>query len=498
MNAAPYIKTPKELNDYEDELLEKKEYKIKYFSDYINILIGKTKNNIIIRNYYYEIKLDMNNLSILTKTIFKSIDESFEFFENIFNQNKVRIKNKTNNYIILVIITYDIIKGKEKKIELYLKENFENKNFLIKELFDKYINLEKTINEEKNNNKKINEENIKLKEENMNMKIEIESLKKNKNNDIEQLKMKIMNQINEIQQQINQFMNQINQIQQQMNSISMNNNIIKNSNNIMNKNDFNLMNNNIYNNNIQKINLNNSSSSGELLFRLVSNKYNELIHIDFKGTDLISTLIKKFRNKSNIFCKDIIFIYNKKFLNEDLTADEAGLIHNSKIFIVNCGKKVIFKILGRYNDRNSCLIRINYYNENQKLSELIDDYLRISGLTYSEIIQFFDNSKRKLKKTISIKDAGLKDNFIIYVEIKESVKLISVNFQSSDKKFSNFNNIKLKCLKSETIVSLIMRYLYEVNQFNKKNKFIFNSKELNLFSSVEESKLLNVSTIFVE
>ena len=148
MNSAPYIKTPKELNDYEDELLEKKEYKIKYFSDYINILIGKTKNNIIIRNYYYEIKLNMNNLSILTKTIFKSIDESFEFFENIFNQNKVRIKNKTNNYIILIIITYDIIKGKEKKIELYLKENFENKNFLIKELFDKY-NLEKTINEEK-------------------------------------------------------------------------------------------------------------------------------------------------------------------------------------------------------------------------------------------------------------------------------------------------------------------------------------------------------------
>ena len=268
-------------------------------------------------------------------------------------------------------------------------------------------------------------------------------------------------------------MNQINQMQQQMNSISMNNNIIKNSNNIMNKNDFNLMNNNIYNNNIQKTNLNNSSSSGELLFRLVSNKYNELIHIDFKGTDLISTLIKKFRNKSNIFCKDIIFIYNKKFLNEDLTADEAGLIHNSKIFIVNCGKKVIFKILGRYNDRDSCLIRINYYNENQKLSELIDDYLRISGLTYSEIIQFFDNSKRKLKKTISIKDAGLKDNFIIYVEIKESVKLISVNFQSSDKKFSNFNNIKLKCLKSETVVSLIMRYHMKlINLIKKINLYL--------------------------
>ena len=127
----------------------------------------------------------------------------------------------------------------------------------------------------------------------------------------------------------------------------------------------------------------------------LSDNYLRLV-FDFKGTDLISTLIKKFRNKSNIFCKDIIFIYNKKFLNEDLTADEAELIHNSKIFIVNCGKKVIFKILGRYNDRDSCLIRINYYNENQKLSELIDDYLRISGLTYSEIIQFFDNSKRKL------------------------------------------------------------------------------------------------------
>ena len=56
MSAAPYINTP---NALEEEILVKKEYKINYLSDYINIVIEKTKNNIIIRSDYYELKLNM-------------------------------------------------------------------------------------------------------------------------------------------------------------------------------------------------------------------------------------------------------------------------------------------------------------------------------------------------------------------------------------------------------------------------------------------------------
>jgi len=145
MDAPPYIYTPNE----EEEILYKKEYKVLYNSDYINIIIEKTKKNIIIRSDYYEIKLNIENLSLLTKVIYKSIDESFEYINNIFIRNKFKIKEKNSKIIKLIIIIYDNIKGKDKEIELFLKENFDNKNFLIKELYNKFMKLEQEIIEEK-------------------------------------------------------------------------------------------------------------------------------------------------------------------------------------------------------------------------------------------------------------------------------------------------------------------------------------------------------------
>ena len=89
----------------EEELITKLEYKVKYNKDIIIITIGKTTTDIIIKSLFYGIKLDMMNLYLFTKITFKSIDESFAFFENIFNQNKVQIKEikpdilKINNAI---------------------------------------------------------------------------------------------------------------------------------------------------------------------------------------------------------------------------------------------------------------------------------------------------------------------------------------------------------------------------------------------------------------
>ena len=229
MSAAPYLKTPIVCGD--EEILSKKEFKIKYFSDYINIIIYKTKNNIIIRSSYYELKLSLEDLSLLTKILYKSIDESFEFINNIFINNKFKIKEINLNEIKIIIITYDVIKGKDKEIELCLKENFNNTNYLIKELFNKYKELEKEIINEKNNNQKLFEENNIIKNENINMKKEIEIIKNNNNNNIEinEMKINIMNinnQIYQLQNQINQFIFQINQIKEGINSILMNNKII--------------------------------------------------------------------------------------------------------------------------------------------------------------------------------------------------------------------------------------------------------------------------------
>ena len=235
MNPAPFITTSKQFySEKEEELLAKNEYKVKYNSDLITIMIGKTKDDIFIRSSYYEIIIDPENLSLLTKVIYKSIDEAYEFIENIFNQNKFRIKEKSSNIIKLIIKTYDIIKGKEKELELCLIENFSNKNNLIKELFNKYMNIEKEINEIKNDNNVINEENEKLKQENNYLKDEIELMKKNHNNDIGGLpiqKKNLLKMIEQFQQQINQLNNQINEINKKINIIqikNLNNNKLKN------------------------------------------------------------------------------------------------------------------------------------------------------------------------------------------------------------------------------------------------------------------------------
>jgi len=193
--------------------------------------------------------------------IFNSTNEAFEFIINIFNQNRYYIKGISSNKILLGIQIYDNIKGQQKEIELELKENFEDKDYLIKELFNKYVRIEKDLNEVKYSNNILKDANNKLNMDNTNLKMELESIKNNNNNSNNGLQMQIsnnMNMINQLQQQLNQFSNkiqQINQIQNQVNSLSMS----MNNNSLNLNNQFSLNNNN--QNNIQLKNNNNSNDN---------------------------------------------------------------------------------------------------------------------------------------------------------------------------------------------------------------------------------------------
>jgi len=69
------IKIPDKKLEFKEDILIKKEFKLKYLSDFYEIIIGKTANNIIIQSYFYKLKLSLDNLSILTNIIFKSIDD---------------------------------------------------------------------------------------------------------------------------------------------------------------------------------------------------------------------------------------------------------------------------------------------------------------------------------------------------------------------------------------------------------------------------------------
>jgi len=108
MNPAPFMRmTPKESET--EQIMIRKEYKAKYLSEFYNIIIEKTKNNIIIRTTYYELKLNSQDLSLLTKAKFNSINEAFDFLINIFDQNRYYIKGIFSNKIILIISINDMI-----------------------------------------------------------------------------------------------------------------------------------------------------------------------------------------------------------------------------------------------------------------------------------------------------------------------------------------------------------------------------------------------------
>ena len=516
MKAAPYNKTP--LMEEEEDLLIKKEYITKYNSDLIKIMIGKTKNNIIIRNTYYELKLNKDDLSLLTRIMYKSIDESFEYIENIFNKNKYKIKEKSSKKIKLSIIIYDIIKEKEKDIELILLENFDNQNIYIKDLFNKYINIEKEMNEIKNDNKIIKEENNKLKKDNNNLKNEIEFIKNNNNNNIGSLQMKYMNMFNTmnmIQQQINQFIYRINEIEQKINMMSnnslnlMNQNNLNSMNNIYNSNNnFNQMNQYFMNNN-NNLNIMNKMCDNLMNYSLnnISDDYNNEISVIFRPSgfeynpveiqcrddDKISTLIEKFIIKTNFDVDEVKFMFLAKELNGNLTVQEAGIYNHSNIFVVSI-KYVVFKISGMkgVNFPFKIFVGFNKY----KVSEIIDSFISESGLDRSQILKYVFNSKI-LDEDSTIKSVGLKNKSEVIAYIKNPIDFIYIYFQSiNNDSMNNDKYIKIECLKTETIKTLLYRYRYKTNNIYSFIIFSFNSQEIyNYGEKIEEAGLKNKSII---
>ena len=510
MSAAPYINISKN----EEELLIKKEYITKYNSDIIKIIIGKTKDNIIIKSNYYELKFNKDYLSLLTKTLFKTLDESFEFIENIFNENKYKIKEISSENIKLIITTFNIdtshgINRIEKDIELILLENFENKNSLIKELFNKYINIEKEIYEMKNDNKLIKEENGELKLDNIILKKEIENIKNNNKNEIEGLQIQYMNMMNTFNQKIEQFMNRIIAIETQINMISnyifnlMNQNNFNSMNNIFNfNNNLNVMNPYDFRNNINgNFNLINqiNKKKKNVVFRF-SGKYHKKppINIEFEDDDLMSTLIEKFRRKSN-FNENAKFIFNASQCYENFTAKELGFCDSSIIYVIEV-HLIIFKIPILENVNFPFIIQID---KRDKVSEIIDSFISKSGLNRTLITNYAFNYKI-LNENITREEAGLVDNSEIYAHLKIPLDYIYIIFQSINNDYmkNKYDNIKIECLKTEKICSLFDRYRYKTDNINNWIKsFSFKLKEidsLDSVKSVEEFGLKNESIIIVD
>ena len=175
------------LFDYEEYYLIKEKAVYKF-------IIVKRPNDIIIKCKNYEITFNNNDLSILTKSIFETIDDAYLFIINIFEENKAIIKDiMKNKTITLLLNIYNY--NKPKDIEIILLYNKTNKDLIINELNNSYNNLKKDINylkkeinqlkiEKINNDIKINNNN-KIDEINNN---KIKELNENINNKYEELK----------------------------------------------------------------------------------------------------------------------------------------------------------------------------------------------------------------------------------------------------------------------------------------------------------------------
>ena len=505
MDSAPFIKTPFENADREEEIIIKKEYKIRCLSNIVKIIIAKTKHNIFIRSSYYELKYNINDLSILTKIKFNSIDEAYEFIDNIFTQNKYYIKEISSDKIILIINTYDVIKGKEKSIELYLTENFDNKNYLIKELFNKYNKIENEIDIIKKDNKITKEENNKLKQDNINLKYEIELMKNNinnQNNQIGGLQKQIMNMINQMQQQINNIMQIINNMKNEFNSLSysVNNNLnliqsfnnnsdsmnflnLMNEYNLSKTNQFNSINNNI-NQSENKIKINFRTAN---IDPLINKLFIENIIIIECGTnEEIHEIIEKYLEKAKIkdYSKYLKFAFNASSLDiySKFKIGDIGLFNNPNIFVISIFTiKINFKISNDY-----LYIKSNiFFIDRISVRDLIEVFLDETGIKEEDIKNYIYNNKI-LNQSIPLLYAGLYDNSDIFVNLKKQIQYIKIIFKSKDEK----EIYKIKCLKTEKFSS-IKRKLEEIlgNYFDHLR---FNSKEIYCFDEKKRAEELGI------
>ena len=154
---------PNDNKIYEDTILEINEYIIPKGNIPLTFFLSKTKNYVIIRSIYYELKINPNDFSAITKQLFRSIDEIYQILKNIFEQKNIQILEITNKMMKLIITFHGFGQGSPKKIEIYLPCQKEINSYVINDLFSKYLRLE--------------EENIKIKEENLKLKSDILKIK---------------------------------------------------------------------------------------------------------------------------------------------------------------------------------------------------------------------------------------------------------------------------------------------------------------------------------
>ena len=188
------------------------------------------------------------------------------------------------------------------------------------------------------------------------------------------------------------------------------------------------------------------------------------------------------------------FFFNNKILNKDLKIMNYGLMNNHKIIVYKKRINIIFKI--NKLEGSGCPINIDI-DTNTSCSKLIEEYLEKLDFSYRNKISKFIFNSKELDKNLTIFKSGIKDNSIIYVELKEPQQKLSIIIKYKEKEK------KIDCLKFYLLSTLINQFKHEAGlsiyfyHFMLEKSHGKYEKELNISLSVEELGLRNNDVIVI-
>ena len=137
------------IENSDESILKISEYFFLQERSIYNLNLCQMKNNISIRYKKYEATLNLEQISSLTKAIFSSINEYYNFLSELFEEKKINIKEINVNNSIKLSLRINQSFASNEEIELELKYNENKSNSIMEELNDKYNNLSKSVKEDK-------------------------------------------------------------------------------------------------------------------------------------------------------------------------------------------------------------------------------------------------------------------------------------------------------------------------------------------------------------
>ena len=131
-----------ENNENHNYEYENQEYYLIKDNIIYKMTVERNINEIIIRYRNYSINCNINELSVLFKNKFENIYQCYEFINNIFSENNIKIEKITSKKEMKIILSVG------KRFEMILLYEKENNNFILK--ISEYIifsNIKEIINE---------------------------------------------------------------------------------------------------------------------------------------------------------------------------------------------------------------------------------------------------------------------------------------------------------------------------------------------------------------